>query len=137
MARKLSPKWVHVICLSMAAVSLFIIPTIDNKFLLFAPMIGFGIAWASMMGVPYIMVVGSIPKERYGVYMGIINMMIVVPMILQTLSFGFIYEKFLGRNPSSAILFAGVLLLLAAIATLRISVKPSTDEEIGLPSSGH
>jgi maltose/moltooligosaccharide transporter len=69
--------------------------------------------------------------------MGIINMMIVVPMILQTLSFGFIYEKFLGRNPSSAILFAGVLLLLAAIATLRISVKPSTDEEIGLPSSGH
>lgn len=137
MARKLSPKWVHVICLLMAAVSLFIIPTIENKFFLFAPMIGFGIAWASMMGVPYIMVVGSIPKERYGVYMGIINMMIVVPMILQTLSFGFIFEKFLGGNPASAILFAGVLLLLAAMATLRINVKPSTDEVGGLPSGGH
>jgi maltose/moltooligosaccharide transporter len=93
---------------------------------LFPPMIGFGIAWASMMGVPYIMVVSSIPKERYGVYMGIINMMIVVPMILQTLSFGWVYKTFLNADPGNAISFAGVLLVLAALSTLRIkSVQPA------------
>lgn len=121
-SKKYTAKYVHVTCLALAAISLFIIPAIHNKYFLFAPMIGFGIAWASMMGVPYIMVVNSIPKERYGVYMGIVNMMIVVPMILQTVSFGFVYRYFLGSNPNNVMLFAGVLLLLAAAATVRIKV---------------
>jgi maltose/moltooligosaccharide transporter len=114
----------------MAGIALLIFPHIENRNLLFAPMVGFGIAWASMMGVPYIMVVGSIPKERYGVYMGIINMMIVVPMILQTLSFGFVYTNFLGDDPANAITFAGVLLLIAAAATLRIKRDHVSDEEL-------
>ena len=115
MARKFGAKQVHIICLLLAATSLFILPHIENKYYLFAPMIGFGIAWASMMGVPYIMVVGSIPKEKYGVYMGIINMMIVVPMIIQTLSFGYIYKTFLNSNPANAITFAGALLIGSSI----------------------
>ncbi len=98
-------------------------------------MIGFGIAWASMMGVPYIMVVGSIPKEKYGVYMGIINMMIVVPMIIQTLSFGYIYKSFLNSNPANAITFAGGLLLIAAFATMRMRVAKN-EEEVDMPVSG-
>ena len=118
MAKKFTAKYTHVTCLLMAAISLFIIPTIENKYFLFAPMIGFGIAWASMMGVPYIMVISSIPKERYGVYMGIVNMMIVVPMIMQTLSFGYVYKHLLGSNPGSVMSFAGILLFLAAMATL-------------------
>ncbi|MBS1599496.1 MAG: MFS transporter [Bacteroidetes bacterium] len=122
-AKKIGAKSVHTICLILAAISLFILPTISNKYFLFAPMIGFGIAWASMMGVPYIMVVGSIPKERYGVYMGIVNMMIVIPMIIQTLSFRYVYENFLGKNPGNAISFAGALLLLAALATMMIKVN--------------
>jgi len=125
LVKKLTAKNVHMICLVLASISLFIIPHIENKFLLFAPMIGFGIAWASMMGVPYIMVVGSIPKERYGVYMGIINMMIVVPMILQTLSFGYVYKEFLGNDPGKAIMFAGVLLVIAAALTARIKSEES------------
>jgi maltose/moltooligosaccharide transporter len=72
------------------------------------------------MGIPYLMVVNNIPKERYGVYMGIINMMIVIPMIIQTLTFGFVLEHFLGDDPRNAITFAGVLLLIAALATLYI-----------------
>ncbi|NCT92876.1 MAG: SLC45 family MFS transporter [Chitinophagaceae bacterium] len=129
MARKFTAKRVHVVCLLLASISLFILPQIQDRYWLFLPMIGFGIAWASMMGVPYIMVVGSIPKEKYGVYMGIINMMIVVPMILQTLSFGYIYKHLLGDDPSRAILFAAVLLLLAAIATMRMKVV-LTEEEL-------
>jgi len=135
LARKYSAKYVHVTCLLLAAISLFLIPNISNKYFLFAPMIGFGIAWASMMGVPYIMVVSGIPKERYGVYMGIVNMMIVIPMILQTLSFGYIYENFLGKNPGNVMLFAGALLLLASLATLRIK-QTTVADDIELPAGG-
>jgi len=138
LARKFSAKHVHIACLAMAGVALLIFPHIENRDMLFAPMVGFGIAWASMMGVPYIMVVGNIPKERYGVYMGIINMMIVIPMILQTLSFGFIYENFLGAEPANAITFAGVLLLLASAATMPIKKDTVTDEDVVIPAAaGH
>ncbi len=128
LAKKYSAKWVHTLCLAAAAMSLFILPHIENKYFLFAPMIGFGIAWASMMGVPYIMVISSIPKNRYGVYMGIINMMIVIPMILQTLTFGFVYKHFLGSNPQMAITFAGALLLIASVCTTFISYRKPTEE---------
>jgi len=130
LAKKYSPKLVHIICLIMAGVGLLIFPHIENKYLLFAPMTGFGIAWASMMGVPYLMVVNNIPKERYGVYMGIINMMIVIPMILQNVTFGFILKHFLSNDPGKAISFAGAFLLLAALATTLIKntkVKEDTD----------
>ena len=93
-------------------------------------MAGFGIAWASMMGIPYLLVVDKIPKERYGVYMGIINMMIVIPMLIQNLSVGYILKHFLYNDPGKAISFAGILLLIAAIATLFIqnsSAKQNKD----------
>ena len=138
LARKYSPKKVHFICLLMAGIGLVIFPHIQNKYLLFAPMTGFGIAWASMMGVPYLMVVGDIPKEKYGVYMGIINMMIVIPMILQNLTFGFVLKHFLNNDPGKAISFAGVFLLLAAAATLLIkTVIPKDDLELPMQAAAH
>jgi maltose/moltooligosaccharide transporter len=70
--------------------------------------------------VPYIIAVAVIPSSRYGVYMGIINMMIVIPMLLQTLTFGTVYDAFLGANPANALMFAGGLLLAAALATLMV-----------------
>lgn len=137
LARKYSAKYVHVTCLAIASLALFLIPSIDNRYLLFLPMIGFGVAWASMMGVPYIMVVSSVPKHRYGVYMGIVNMMIVVPMILQTLSFGWLYKNMLGNDPGNAMFFAGALLLLASLAMLRLK-EPTVDEDMDfVPSAGH
>ena len=59
------------------------------------------------MGVPYIMAVRMIPSTRFGVYMGIINMMIVIPMLIQSVTFGWIYQNLLGDNPNNAIRFAG------------------------------
>ena len=91
----------------LAAVGLMIVPSVDNQYLIFIPIIGLGIAWASIMGVPYIMAVRMIPSTRFGVYMGIINMMIVVPMLIQSLTFGWIFSNFLGDNPNNAIRFAG------------------------------
>lgn len=134
--RKSSPKLVHFTCLVLAGVGFMIFPFIENKYLLFPAITGFGIGWASMMGIPYLLVVGKIPKERYGVYMGIINMMIVIPMILQSLTFGWVMKNLLGNNSGNAILFAGVLLLLAAAATLFIKSEKSSGDVV-LSSSSH
>ncbi len=123
-AKKYGAKSVHMICLILAAAGFLAFPHIEDKNLLFFAISGFGIGWASMMGIPYLLVVGDIPKERYGVYMGIINMMIVIPMILQNLSFGYILKHFLDNDPRNAITFAGVLLAIAALATALIKPSP-------------
>lgn len=137
LAKKYSAKMVHIICLLLAGIGFIVFPMIQDKYMLFLPVTGFGIAWASMMGVPYLMVVHNIPKERYGVYMGIINMMIVIPMILQTTTFGFVLEHFLHNDPRKAISFAGLLLLIACLATLLIKATQPSDEEVNnLPVSG-
>ncbi len=135
LAKRFTPKSVHTICLLIAGVGLLIFPHIENKYLLFAPMTGFGIAWASMMGIPYLMVISEIPKERYGVYMGIINMMIVIPMIIQNLTFGYILEHFLNNDAGKAITFAGVFLLLACGATMLMKSE-KIKEGLEIPASG-
>ena len=124
-AKKYGAKSVHMICLILAAAGFLAFPHIEDKNLLFFAISGFGIGWASMMGIPYLLVVSDIPKERYGVYMGIINMMIVIPMILQNLSFGYILKHFLANDPRNAITFAGVLLAIAALATALIKQSPT------------
>ena len=133
MAKRHGAKVVHSTCLTLAGIGLLLFPHIHNKFLLFAPMIGFGVAWASIMGVPYILAVSMVPKSRYGVYMGIINMMIVVPMIIQTLTFGKIYKHILGANPTNAIMFAGALLITAALAMLWIHAPKEEEESPEIP----
>jgi maltose/moltooligosaccharide transporter len=135
-AKKYSPKLVHFSCLMLAGLGFLAFPHIENKYLLFPAITGFGIGWARMMGIPYLMVVSNIPKERYGVYMGIVNMMIVIPMILQNITFGAVLKNYLHNDPGKAISFAGVLLLLAAAATLLM--KPRRAEgPIVLTGAGH
>ena len=124
-AKKYGAKSVHMICLLLAAIGFLAFPHIENKNLLFFAISGFGVGWASMMGIPYLLVVSDIPKERYGVYMGIINMMIVIPMILQNISFGYILKHFLDNDPRNAITFAGALLAIAAVATAFIKQSPT------------
>lgn len=123
LAHKIGPKAVHCSCLLVAAVGLFVFPSMTTKGMLLVPIIGLGIAWASIMGVPYIMAVRMIPKERYGVYMGIINMMIVIPQLLQTLTFGAIYTHFLNATPANAMRFAAIFLAIAAVAMLWINER--------------
>lgn len=136
-ARKYHPKWVHFWCLLLAAAGFIAFPFITNKWLFYVAISGFGIGWASMMGIPYLMVVRHIPKERYGVYMGIINMLIVIPMLLQTLTFGWVMRTLLNNDAGKAILFAGILLVLAALATLLIRVARPTGPVPYTGGSGH
>ncbi|CAA9312894.1 MAG: Uncharacterized MFS-type transporter [uncultured Friedmanniella sp.] len=129
-------KKVHAGTLALAGLSLAWLSTIDNQLLTLVPMIGLGICWASMVGVPYLMVAGMVPRERTGVYMGILNMMIVVPMLIQTLTFGWIFENLLGSRGTNAILLAGVLLGCAALAMLWVNPPRADEESTVLPLAG-
>ncbi|NNF20093.1 MAG: MFS transporter [Flavobacteriaceae bacterium] len=125
-ARKYSSKIVYVLSLFLTGLALLSMPFINDRIALLIPMILFGIGWAAMMGIPYAMVSKVIPEERRGVYMGIVNMMIVIPMLIQTLSFGFIIKNFLGNNAINAILFGGAFFLIAAVLAMRLKVVPPT-----------
>ena len=92
------------------------------------------------MGVPYILAVAAIPKARYGVYMGVINMMIVIPMLIQTVTFGWIFANLLGGNPTNAIMFAGILLAIAAASMTWIKEPPivrDVDDVLAMPAGAH
>ncbi len=134
-AKKYGPKYIHSICLLLAGIGLLVLPHIQDKTLLFIPMIGMGLSWASMMGNPYIMLAGSIPPERTGVYMGIFNMFIVVPMLIETFTIPMYYESWLGNNPINAIKLAGTLLILASASVLFIKVN-KVSGDIVLPAGG-
>ena len=124
LARRLGAKWVHAIALWCATVGLLLFPQLPTLPLKVVAIVGLGIAWASIMGVPYIMIVRMVPSTRYGVYMGIVNMMIVIPMLIQTLTFGAIYKNLLGDNPNNAIMAAGILLGIAGLAMLWVKEPP-------------
>lgn len=126
-AQRFGPKLVHAFCLTAAGIGLMVIPSIQQSAYLFIPMFGMGLAWASIMGNPYIMLAGCIPKERTGVYMGIFNMFIVIPMIIQIFTLPLIYRSVLDANPQNVIRLAGVLLVCAAISVcfVRTAAKPS------------
>ncbi len=118
--RRFGARAMHASCLALAAVGLWCLPGIGGGWMLFVPMVGVGLAWASIMGNPYVLLAGSIPPERAGVYMGIFNMFIVIPMIIQMLTLPLVYEPLLGGRPEHVIQLAGVLLACAAVAVLRV-----------------
>jgi maltose/moltooligosaccharide transporter len=123
LTKRFGPKIVHAVCLTLAGVGMWFLPTLQDKALLFIPMVGIGLAWASIMGNPYIMLARSIPPERAGVYMGIFNMFIVLPMIIQMLTLPLYYDSLLGSDPRHVIQLAGCFLCIAAVLTLRVKTN--------------
>ena len=123
--RRLGAKWVHAFALACAAAGMWALPGIHDKALLFVPMVGIGLAWGSIMGNPYVLLAGSIPPERAGVYMGIFNMFIVIPMLIQSLTLPLFYDSLLGGRPENVIRLGGVLLALAALCVLRVKTSDS------------
>jgi maltose/moltooligosaccharide transporter len=126
--RRRGPKVVHAACLVAAGIGMACLPLVHDRLLLLVPMIGIGLAWASMMGNPYIMLAGSIPPRRVGVYMGIFNMFIVIPMMIQIFTLPLFYRSWLGGNPENVIRLAGGLLIAAAVATMFVRLAPPSGE---------
>ena len=120
LARRHGAKRVHACCLAASGAAMLAIPALPSEGWLFVAMIGIGIGWAGMMGNPYIMLTGMIPPERNGVYMGIFNMFIVIPMMIESLSVPLFYNSLLGGDARGVIVLGGVLMLLGALATVMV-----------------
>ena len=126
-ARKLDRRRVHGICLALGGIGLlsvgFIHGEAQKSLLLIALGLG-GIAWASILSMPYAILAGALPSERMGVYMGIFNFFIVLPEILAALTFGPLVKNLLHGNLVHAVMAGGVFLLTAAV--LAQWVTPSS-----------
>jgi maltose/moltooligosaccharide transporter len=118
---KYGSKKIYALSLFGTGLALLAIPYISDPILVLIPMVLFGIGWAAMMGIPYTMVSKIIPQDKRGVYMGILNMMIVIPMGIETVTFGPIFKNLLGGSAINAILFGGVLFIISAALALRLN----------------
>jgi maltose/moltooligosaccharide transporter len=132
-AQRIGAQRVHAAALGLAAVALVWLAHIDNQYLALVPMIGVGIFWASAVGVPYLMVASMVPARRTGVYMGILNMMIVVPMLIETVTFGWIYNHLLDSKGSNAMMLAGVLMAIGGVSMLWVNPPDEADESPIMP----
>lgn len=118
--RRIGAKPVHAGAMLLAGLAMLSLPMVSGKTGLIPAMIGIGIGWASLMGNPYVMLAGTVPPERTGVYMGIFNMFIVVPMMIETLVMPLIYRPLLGGDARNVLFLSGAMMLIAAAATLRV-----------------
>ena len=118
--RKLGARLTHAFCLTASGIAMLLIPGVETTAALFMLMLGIGIGWAGMMGNTYVMLADAIPPERNGIYMGIFNMFIVIPMLIQTLTMPLLYEPLLGGDPRNVLLLGGGLMILGAIATMFV-----------------
>lgn len=124
LAKPLGQKFTHQLCLTIGGlglISLSFIHGAQNQIFLFAVMGAVGIAWASILSMPYAMLADCLPENKIGVYMGIFNFFIVLPEIIAALSFGWVMDTFLENNRVLAVSIGGGLLILAGILTMRIS----------------
>lgn len=129
-ARKFSAKNTYIFCLFLTGLGILTLPLIKNEYLILLPMVALGIGWAAMMGLPYSMVSSAIPSQKRGIYMGVINMMIVIPMLIQTITFGTLYKTVLNSNPSAAITMAGVLFIIASFCVFRMKKTAGQDSAV-------
>jgi len=120
LARWSSPKAAHVICLACGALGLVSIYFITKPGYLLGSMIGVGIAWASILSMPYAILTGSLPPSKLGYYMGVFNFFIVIPQIVAAAVLGFIVGHFFHKEAIYALLIGGGSLLLAAALMLRV-----------------
>ena len=137
-AARLGKRGTHIACLFVGGISLLCIPLIHDKWLLFLPMIGVGIAWASILSMPYSILSAALPTNRMGVYMGIFNFFIVIPEILSALFFGRIMSGLFGNNRMMAVALGGVSFLVASLLMLRVrEVHIEDDSVVPIPVGAH
>jgi maltose/moltooligosaccharide transporter len=119
-ANETSRKAVHLVSLVCGGLGLISVLFITNKFVLFASMAGVGIAWASILSMPYVMLSTAVPPARMGVYMGVFNLFIVIPQIVMSLIVPRIYNNVLGGDPRNAVVLGGISLLISAVTVLGV-----------------
>jgi len=121
LAQHTSRKWTHAISLIFGGIGLLSFFVIKNPALLVVPMLGVGIAWASILSMPYAILTGSLPAEKMGTYMGIFNFFIVIPQILAASILGFLMRQFFDGQAIYALVAGGSSLFLAALSVIFVN----------------
>jgi maltose/moltooligosaccharide transporter len=121
LARSTSRRITHLIALTCGGVGLISIYFIQDSGMLWVPMIGVGIAWASILSIPYAMLSGSLPAEKMGYYMGVFNFFIVIPQIIAATILGFLLNNVLGGQSIYILVVGGCSMILAGLLSLRVN----------------
>ena len=130
-ARKIGRKQTHSFCLFCGALGLITVRYVTNKYMLYGCMVGVGIAWSSILSMPYAMLAGSLPENKIGVYMGIFNFFIVLPEIIASLFFGWIMQHLLNNDRMLAVQIGGFLMIVAGILCyIIVKDHPHHQEEV-------
>ena len=120
LAKLTNRKITHAIALIVGGVGLASILILNNPQHMIFSMIGIGLAWASILAMPYAILTGSLPSHKMGVYMGIFNFFIVIPQILAATILGFMVKSLFGGDSIYALLTGGISMVVAAVLILFV-----------------
>ncbi|PSR18671.1 MFS transporter [filamentous cyanobacterium CCP3] len=120
----LSRRWgrvtTHATCLMAGALGLLSLLLVHDRYSILLSMVGVGIAWASILSIPYSLLMDDLPENQSGVYMGLFNGFVTLPQIAMSLGFGWVMRNLLHGNRLSALALGGILLGLSALLMLRV-----------------
>lgn len=119
-ARRTSRRTTHMVCLLIGGLGLLSLKMITDPRLLIVSMGMVGVAWASILSMPYAMLAGALPASRMGYYMGVFNFFIVIPQIVAATLLGYLTMHVFGGNTMNTLAFGGLSMLIAALLTLRV-----------------
>jgi maltose/moltooligosaccharide transporter len=120
LAKATNRKITHLISLVLGGLGLISIYFLNNPNLLLLSMVGVGIAWASILSMPYAMLAGALPANKMGYYMGVFNFFIVIPQIVAAGILGFLLTQFFGNESIYALILGGFSMILAGLLTLLV-----------------
>jgi maltose/moltooligosaccharide transporter len=129
LVKKFSARTIHRTCLIAGGAGLALATAVKQPDLLVISMVLVGIAWASILSMPYAMLANAIPAEKMGFYMGVFNFFIVIPQILASLGLGLMMKHLLGDNPMNAVLLGGGSMVLAGLCVGLVSKDVDTAGE--------
>jgi maltose/moltooligosaccharide transporter len=127
LAKRTSNKVTHMLALTIGGISLISIFFLSSKAGLLLSMVGVGVAWASILSLPYAMLSGSLPSAKMGYYMGVFNFFIVIPQIVAATILGYLVKELFSNQPVYAIVVGGFAMILAGILTLRVKTNKRLD----------
>ncbi|WP_420593123.1 MFS transporter [Robiginitalea biformata] len=127
LARKTSRKITHLIALTLGGLGLMSVYFITDPDWLLLSMVGVGIAWASILSVPYAMLAGALPPKKMGYYMGVFNFFIVIPQMVAATILGFLVSGLFGGEPVYALVVGGLAMILSGLLTLRVRDRRAID----------
>jgi maltose/moltooligosaccharide transporter len=121
LVRKFAARSIHRLCLVCGGVGLMLVVVLHQQYLLIGSMVLVGVAWASILSMPYAMLSNAIPAQKMGFYMGVFNFFIVIPQILASLGLGTLMKSVLGDNPMNAVLLGGCSMVAAGLCVGFVS----------------